>query len=111
MKKPYVGDTVLHHNEALEPTTKSEALHLLWVEASVFEHIWVERPTPCHLEPFTLFARCLVPRVYLNRWLGKREIRRAEPHPYPLPQILTIEAFERPLQMSETHVFTNCKTV
>ena len=56
MKKPYIGNLVLHHRKALKPHAERESLHLFRIVARGLEYIGMHHACARKLEPSGFFA-------------------------------------------------------
>src|SRR3954462_4051311 len=106
-----VREVVLQLRHPLDPAAEREAAPLLRIDAHVLEHTWVDHPGATHLEPARVAARPAARAaadpardVRLHRWLGEREVVRAEANAPVGPEDRPHHVQQRPLQVGERDV-------
>ena len=96
MEETNVGYSVLHHDETLDASSECKALILLRIDAHIPQHLRVHHASTHNLDPPSLFARNLKPRINLDRGLGEGEEGGAETHLRILAEVLFRLASETP---------------
>src|ERR1700745_1733460 len=84
VKSSQIGNAVFEHCDPLDPHTKGKALIFGGVDATIYQHLWVDHAAAEDLQPITagadlqLATGARAADIDLGRRLGKREVAGPE---------------------------------
>src|SRR6478736_6019082 len=103
-----VRHAVFQHGDTVDAEAEGEALIARRIEPDILEHVRMHHAAAENLEPLVAFADpdlvadFGVPDVHFHRWLGEREVARAEAHLHlRYFEERLAEFLEHPFQMPE----------